>query len=192
MIDMSRPEWCDAPRTLRAMLKKTNTFMALLAALFVSTIFGLESAQAEEKNRLFEIRTYYANEGKLDALKARFRDHTVALFKKHGMTNIGYWVPVDNKDNKLVYILAFPNKEARKKAFQGFVNDPDWKAAYKASTKDGKLVKKIDSEFLRNRFFGDQVGRNYFEEKADSSSPPFLSGESGLAKRELALGHAQA
>ena len=136
------------------MLKKTNTFLALLAALFVSTIFGLESAQAEEKkNRLFEIRTYYANEGKLDALKARFRDHPVALFKKHGMTNVGYWVPVDNKDNKLVYILAFPNKEARKKAFQGFVNDPDWKAAYKASTKDGKLVKKIDSEFLTGTDF---------------------------------------
>ena len=106
-----------------------------------------------KKNRLFEIRTYYANEGKLDALKARFRDHTVALFKKHGMTNVGYWVPVDNKDNKLVYILAFPNKEARKKAFQGFVNDPDWKAAYKASTKDGKLVKKIDSEFLTGTDF---------------------------------------
>ena len=114
----------------------------------------LSMVQAEEKkNRLFEIRTYYANEGKLDALKARFRDHTVALFKKHGMTNVGYWVPVDNKDNKLVYILAFPNKEARKKAFQGFVNDPDWKAAYKASTKDGKLVKKIDSEFLTGTDF---------------------------------------
>ena len=127
--------------------------MALLATLFVSTISGLESARAVEKNRLFEIRTYYANEGKLDALKARFRDHTVALFKKHGMTNVGYWVPVDNKDNKLVYILAFPNKEARKKAFQGFVNDPDWKAAYKASTKDGKLVKKIDSEFLTGTDF---------------------------------------
>ena len=135
------------------MLKKTNTFLALLAALFVSTIFGLESARAEEKNRLFEIRTYYAYEGKLDALKARFRDHTVALFKKHGMTNVGYWVPVDNNDNKLVYILAFPNKEARKKAFQGFVNDTDWKAAYKASTKDGKLVKKIDSEFLTGTDF---------------------------------------
>ena len=135
------------------MLKKTNTFLALLAALFVSTIFGLESARAEEKNRLFEIRTYYAYEGKLDALKARFRDHTVALFKKHGMTNVGYWVPVDNKDNTLVYIPAFPNKEARKKAFEGFVNDPDWKAAYKASTKDGKLVKKIDSEFLTGTDF---------------------------------------
>jgi len=130
------------------MLKKTNTLMALLAAFFVSTIFGLESAQSEEKNRYFEIRTYFANEGKLDALKARFRDHTVALFKKHGMTNIGYWVPVDNKDNKLVYILAYPNKEARKKAWQGFLNDPVWKAAYKASTKEGRLVKKIDSDFL--------------------------------------------
>ena len=98
--------------------------VALLVALprlawsFISMVsIIVDSVQAEEKkNRFFEIRTYYANEGKLDALKARFRDHTVALFKKHGMTNIGYWVPVDNKDNKLVYILAFPDKEARKKA----------------------------------------------------------------------------
>ena len=153
MIDMARSGWCDAPRTLRAMLKKTNTFTALLAALFVSTFFGLESARAEEKNRYFEIRTYYGNEGELDALKARFRDHTVALFKKHGMTNIGYWTPVDNKENKLVYILAYPNKEARKKAWQGFINDPVWKKAYKASTKDGRLVKKIENEFLSGTDF---------------------------------------
>ena len=108
---------------------------------------------AGKEGPVYELRTYHAHEGKLDALHARFRDHTCALFEKHGMKNIGYWVPVDNKDNKLVYILAFPNKEARKKAFQGFVNDPVWKAAYKASTKDGKLVKKIDSEFLTGTDF---------------------------------------
>ena len=106
-----------------------------------------------EDLKIFELRSYTAHEGKLEALHQRFNNHTLGLFEKHGMTNVGYWVPVDNKDNKLVYILAFPNKEARKKAFQGFVNDPDWKAAYKASTKDGKLVKKIDSEFLTGTDF---------------------------------------
>ena len=114
---------------------------------------GLDFAQAEEKNRVFEIRTYYANEGKLDALLARFRDHTVTLFKKHGMTNVGYWVPADNKENKLVYMLAFPSREARNKAFKAFSADPDWQKAYKESTKDGRLVKKIVNDFLTGTDF---------------------------------------
>ena len=134
-------------------VEKNKHVHGVAGGFIVSTFFGLESARAEEKNRYFEIRTYYANEGKLDALKARFRDHTVALFKKHGMTNIGYWTPIDNKENKLVYILAYPNKEARKKAWQGFINDPVWKKAYKASTKDGRLVKKIENEFLSGTDF---------------------------------------
>jgi hypothetical protein len=99
------------------------------------------------------MRTYFANEGKLKELNARFRNNTVELFKKHGMTNIGYWVPTDNKDNKLVYILAYSSKEAREKSWKGFLNDPDWKAAYKASIKDGRLVKKIENVFLKGTDF---------------------------------------
>ena len=135
------------------MLKKTHCLVLLAASFFCSPIVGLDIAQAEEKNRVFEIRTYYANEGKLDALLARFRDHTVALFKKHGMTNVGYWVPSDNKENKLVYMLAFPSREARNKAFKAFSADPDWQKAYKDSTKDGRLVKKIENDFLAGTDF---------------------------------------
>ncbi len=125
----------------------------LLAAFVVSSVFGLESVQAEEKSRIFEMRTYYANEGKLEELKARFRDHTVDLFKKHGMINIGYWVPAENKDNKLIYILAYSSKEAREKSWKGFLNDPDWKEAFKASIKNGRLVKKIENDFLKGTDF---------------------------------------
>ena len=139
--------------TIRIMLKKTHCLVLLAASFFCSPIAGLDIAQAEEKNRVFEIRTYYANEGKLDALLARFRDHTVALFKKHGMTNVGYWVPSDNKENKLVYMLAFPSREARNKAFKAFSADPDWQKAYKDSTKDGRLVKKIENDFLAGTDF---------------------------------------
>jgi|TARA_B100000953_G_scaffold239536_1_gene201212 hypothetical protein len=135
------------------MFKKTHCLVLLAASFFCSPIAGLDIAQAEEKNRVFEIRTYYANEGKLDALLARFRDHTVALFKKHGMTNVGYWVPSDNKENKLVYMLAFPSREARNKAFKAFSADPDWQKAYKDSTKDGRLVKKIENDFLAGTDF---------------------------------------
>jgi hypothetical protein len=138
---------------IQIMLKKTHCLVLLAAAFFWNPIAGLDFAQAEEKNRVFEIRTYYANEGKLDALLARFRDHTVTLFKKHGMTNVGYWVPADNKENKLVYMLAFPSREARDKAFKAFSADPDWQKAYKESTKDGRLVKKIVNDFLAGTDF---------------------------------------
>jgi hypothetical protein len=95
------------------------------------------------------MRVYYAAEGKLEALHARFRDHTVALFAKHGMTNVGYFVPEgENKDNKLVYFLAFPDKAARDASFKAFGADPAWKAAAAASEKDGKILSKIESVFL--------------------------------------------
>ena len=105
-------------------------------------------------SRVFEMRTYYAAPGKLEDLQARFRDHTVKLFEKHGMTNIGYWVPVDQKTgqpsgNTLVYILAYPSLEAHKKSWDGFRTDPDWNAARNESEKNGKLVEKVDTVFLK-------------------------------------------
>jgi hypothetical protein len=100
--------------------------------------------------RVFEMRTYYAAPGKMDALHARFRDHTCKLFIKHGMTLIGFWSPTDPKEaqQKMVYILAFPSKEAAEKSWKAFQNDPDWKAAKAASEKDGKLVDNVESVFL--------------------------------------------
>ena len=111
----------------------------------------LSAADEKPQMRLFELRTYTANEGKLDALNARFRDHTVKLFEKHGMTNIGYWTPSegDKAKNTLIYILAFPDKAARDKAFKDFGADPEWKKAQQESEANGKLlVKPPDSMFL--------------------------------------------
>ena len=100
--------------------------------------------------RVFEMRTYYAAPGKMDALHARFRDHTNKLFVKHGMTLIGFWSPLesDQAKQKMVYILAFPSREAAAKSWKAFQEDPDWKAAKAASEKDGKLVEKVESIFL--------------------------------------------
>ena len=103
---------------------------------------------AGKEGPVYELRTYHAHEGKLDALHARFRDHTCALFEKHGMKNIGYWVPADNESNTLVYIVSHASREAGQKSWGAFLKDPDWVAAYKASTRDGKLVRKIDRVFL--------------------------------------------
>lgn len=101
--------------------------------------------------RVFEMRTYYAAEGKFDALQKRFRDHTVGLFQKHGMTSIGYWVPQDAKDGKgtkLVYILAYPSREAAKASWEAFQADPEWQRVKAASETGGKLVDKVESVFL--------------------------------------------
>jgi NIPSNAP len=128
--------------------------------IFLTLFFGIAifaGAQAPPSTakggRVFEMRTYHANPGKLDALQARFRDHTRKLFEKHGMTNVGYWVPIDGQTgaaigNTLVYILSYPSLEARKKARDAFQNDPEWKSVKDASEKDGKLVEKVDSVFL--------------------------------------------
>jgi hypothetical protein len=72
------------------------------------------------------------------------------LFEKHGMTLIGFWNPSDPKEaeQKLIYILAFPSREAAAKSWEAFRNDPDWKAAREASEKNGKLVDKVESVFL--------------------------------------------
>lgn len=111
--------------------------------------FASATASAAEKDtRVFEIRIYYAPMGKLDALNARFRKHTLKLFEKHGMTNLGYWTPIDNPDNKLIYVLAYPDADARKKSWEAFQADPVWKAAKEESEKDGKLVDKVESHFL--------------------------------------------
>lgn len=107
------------------------------------------------ETRVFEMRTYYAHPGKMPALHARFRDHTNKLFVKHGMTLIGYWTPIEEKEadekktpKKLVYILAYPSKAAADKSWADFRKDPEWIAAKKASEKDGELVAKFDSVFL--------------------------------------------
>jgi hypothetical protein len=104
----------------------------------------------KKMDRVFEMRIYYAAPGKMKALHARFRDHTTALFKKHGMTNIAYWSPADEKEaeKKLYYILAYPSKEAADKAWKAFRADPDWIKAKKESETDGTLVEKVESIWL--------------------------------------------
>jgi hypothetical protein len=105
---------------------------------------------AQPASRVFEIRTYTAAEGKFDALKARFRDHTVRLFEKHGMTNIGYWTPQEGplSENTLIYILAYPSREAAKQSWDAFRADPEWQKALAASETDGKLAAKVESLFV--------------------------------------------
>jgi hypothetical protein len=106
-------------------------------------------AHAQAANRVFEIRTYTAPEGKLEALHTRFRDHTLRIFQKHGMTNIIYLKPLDapQSQNTLTYILAHPSREAAKKSWAAFAVDPEWKKVSAESQVNGRIVEKVESVF---------------------------------------------
>ncbi len=132
---------------------KTNLLLGL--ALGLASLTPAPAAQND--TRCYEMRVYYAAPGKLDALNARFRDHTCKLFEKHGMANLGYWMPVDNSENKLVYLLAYPSREARERSWKAFMADPAWQAAYKASEVNGKLVTKAESIFLSATDFSPEI-----------------------------------
>ncbi len=108
-------------------------------------LFAVMTLQAE--NRVFELRTYTAIDGKLDNMVARFRDHTVKLFEKHGMQNIGYWVAKDTP-NTLIYIVAHKSRDAAKASWDAFRTDADWVKARNASEANGKIVDKVTSVFM--------------------------------------------
>jgi len=100
--------------------------------------------------KIYELRTYTCQPGKLDALKARFRDHTVRIFNKHGMESVGYWVPQDpeRSSNTLIYILAHPSREAADKNWKEFADDPEWKKVQAESEANGKIVQKVERVWM--------------------------------------------
>jgi hypothetical protein len=103
-----------------------------------------------QSSRVFELRVYHTFPGRLPALQARFRDHTIDIFKRHHMTSIGYWVPQDapQKDNTLIYIIAHESRDSGKKNWAEFGADPEWQKVAKASEADGKIVEKLESTYM--------------------------------------------
>src|SRR5580658_11161952 len=107
--------------------------------------FMLGAACASAQSRVFELRTYTCYDGKLDAVKADFRDHHLETFKRHGIESIGYWVPQDPElaKNTLIYLLAHPSRAAAEKNWAEFRKDPEFlKVA--ADPKNGNIVKKME------------------------------------------------
>jgi hypothetical protein len=117
----------------------------------VAATMSVEAQAQSSGTTVFELRIYHANEGKLPALLARFRDHTTALFARHGIPSVAYWTPVDDgplKNQTLFYILKYPSREEAKTRWAAFGADPEWIKVRDASEVDGKLVAKVDSTFL--------------------------------------------
>lgn len=111
---------------------------------------AISPVQAQGHARVFELRIYTCNEGKLPDLLARFRNHTMGLFEKHGMTNIAYWVPQDDPTakNTLIYVIAHASREDAKKNWAAFGSDPEWQKVQKESEANGKIVIKVESVFM--------------------------------------------
>ena len=138
------------------MLKQKRYLVAILGL----AVFGLgyaagqfsafESVAQAQGERIFEMRTYTALPGRLDALNARFRDHTTRIFEKHGMTNVGYWTPQEAPlaENTLLYILAHDSREAGQASWDAFRADPEWAQVSEESQRDGRIVESVDVLWL--------------------------------------------
>lgn len=123
----------------------------LLPVTLFAVLLTMMSLSYETSAEVYEMRTYTTNEGKLDNLNERFREHTVALFKKHGIESVGYWVPTDGDKakNTLIYVIKHESREAAAKSWKAFITDPAWKKVAKESQVDGSILAKApESVFM--------------------------------------------
>jgi hypothetical protein len=123
------------------------------AALFTPSLWAASrdrSLDSSLEAAVYELRVYHAAPGKLPDLLARFRDHTIKLFDRHGLHSVAYWTPVDEpeKSNTLIYILRHPSREAAAAKWKAFQDDLDWKSVKEKSEANGKLVEKVDSTYM--------------------------------------------
>ncbi len=156
----------------RRKLRQMRSFLLIIYILCSVTI---AKTQLATSTPFYELRIYYAPEGKLEALLSRFRNHTTGLFEKHGMKNIGYWLPLENTENKLLYILAYPSKEARDKSWSDFMNDPNWIAVQKATEAKGPIVSRVENIFMTETDFSQSdfssKGNRVFELRTYKTTP---------------------
>lgn len=125
------------------------------AILLINSSAVADSEPADlpaDHHKVYELRTYTTHDGKLEDLHTRFADHTMTIFEKHGMENIGYWTPMD-QENTLIYIIAHESRDAAEASWEAFRNDPEWQKVYQASREDGPIVEKVESTFMTSTDF---------------------------------------
>jgi hypothetical protein len=144
-------------------VKRRTLLQSLPAAatLFWASSQRANADAAQPSSGVYELRVYHAAPGKLDDLMARFREHTITIFNKHGMKSVAYWRPMDEpeKSNTLIYILHHPSREAAAANWKSFEEDPTWKSVHEKSEANGKLVEKIDSTFMTLADFSPKLPR---------------------------------
>jgi len=137
------------------MIKNKWMLAAVFAGLLATGIVfrggvQISVAYAQSTNRVFEVRIYTAHPGKFEAMKARFRDHIIPMFTRHGMTVVGFWTAADapKSENTLAYVLAYPSREAAKKSWDAFRADPERLKVWAETEKDGPINLKVESMYL--------------------------------------------
>jgi hypothetical protein len=145
-------------------MKRTTLLQSIpAAALIPSALFAASRREHQEgmpaSTTVYELRVYHTFPGKLPDLLARFREHTVKLFEKHGIKNVAYWTPVDEpgKSSTLVYVIQHPSREAAAANWKAFQDDPEWVSVRDKSEANGKLVEKIDSTYLALTDFSPRI-----------------------------------
>ena len=134
-------------------MAKTRSVAAVLTLFAAGFVAGqaFDGGDADAQGRkVFELRTYTSPEGRLDDLLARFRNDTLRIFEKHGMDNVGYWVPADApaSANTLIYILAHDSRDAATKSWAAFREDPEWLAVRERTQANGPITSNVQSVFL--------------------------------------------
>jgi hypothetical protein len=132
---------------------------ALLPASAWASLQQEKGETGKTSTMVYELRIYHANEGKLDDLLRRFREHTTKLFERHGIKNVAYWTPTDDplKGKTLVYMLAHPSRDAADANWKAFREDPEWISVRDKSEENGKLVEKIESTYLEMTDFSPRL-----------------------------------
>jgi len=134
---------------------KQSSFLTGLAVFTVGLLSGMalngvNVATAQSSDRVFELRTYTTHPDRLAALHTRFSEHTIRLFERHGMTNIGYFTPQDSPlaENTLIYVLAHASRTAAEASWKAFIADPEWQEAYQESISDAPIIMNLESVFM--------------------------------------------
>jgi NIPSNAP len=140
-------------------MERRTMLQGIGAGAVIAAMGGTEAISQTTATTVFELRTYHASEGKLDALLARFRDHTITIFKRHGLELIGFWTPTDDplKGKTLIYILKHPSREVATANWAAFHDDPEWKSVSAASEVNGKLTTSVDSVYMKLTDFSPKI-----------------------------------
>src|SRR5271165_5034385 len=133
-------------------MMRTKTYAipaAMIAAVLGAWLMKTETTHAQSTGRVFELRTYTCNEGKLPDLEKRFRDHTIQIFQRHHMSSVGYWIPQDvpRSGDTLIYILSHPSREEAKAKWAAFQGDSEWQKVRTESEANRKNGNYVDSVF---------------------------------------------
>jgi len=129
-------------------------FLKILSITSISLIVGLGAgifySTSAQNQKVFELRTYQATPGNLGNLHARFRDHTIRIFRKHGMEIVGFWSPTseEERDDILVYLLAHDSQDAADASWQAFGADPEWASVAEESNKNGQILAGVERKYM--------------------------------------------